>query len=49
MYAGDPKAMSEALEELEEALWGDDGASGGQVIGLYDRDRDAAWARLGRV
>lgn len=43
MYAGDPQAMSEALDDLDDAIYGD----GGVGVGLDDPGRDAAWAQLG--
>lgn len=46
MYAGDPEAVQEALDELEAAL-GSGADGGGQAVGLHDAGRDAAWAQLG--
>lgn len=41
MYAGHPKQMEEALEELDQAL------NEGESVRLSDPEREAAWARLG--
>lgn len=45
MYAGDPEAVQEALDELEELVGSS--ADSGQAVGLHDAGRDAAWAQLG--
>jgi hypothetical protein len=43
MYAADPEAAQDALDNLEEFLSG-----GGEHISLRDGERDAAWAAQAR-
>ena len=44
LYAGDPKAVRQALDNIDDFLAG---GESGDVVALHDAARDAAWAELG--